>query len=182
VRADVGVALARRGRVAVDRLTLSTVFPFGLFRAWTYVHVRAGFLAWPVPRGRRETPAEASSGGNAPAVHRLGDEEWAGLREFRSGDSPRQVAWGAFARGRGLLVKTYESPAAHHRMFDLATVPGADLEQRLEQLSAWIVAAYARGERYGLRLGEQTLPPDSGGEHRARCLNGLALHGSGEAW
>ena len=90
-------------------------FPFGLFRAWTYVHLEAGLLAWPVPRGRREPPPEAASGGNAPAVHRAGDEEWAGLREFRSGDSPRQVAWGAYARGRGLLVKTYQSPAAHHR-------------------------------------------------------------------
>jgi uncharacterized protein (DUF58 family) len=114
-------------------------------------------------------------------VHRVGDEEWAGLREFRSGDSPRQVAWGAYARGRGLLVKTYQSPAAHQRMFDLASVPG-ELEQRLEQLSAWIVAAHARGERYGLRLAERTLPPDSGNEHRARCLNGLALHGTGEPW
>ena len=97
---------------------------------------------------RRPRPRAAAT---RTAVHRVGDEEWAGLREFRSGDSPRQVAWGAYARGRGLLVKTYQSPAAHHRMFDLAAVPG-DLEQRLEQLSAWIVAAHARGERYGLRL------------------------------
>jgi uncharacterized protein (DUF58 family) len=143
--------------------------------------MRAAVLAWPVPRGRRETPPETASGGNAPAVHRAGDEEWAGLREFRTGDSPRQVAWGAFARGRGLLVKTYESPAAHQRMFDLASVEG-NLEQRLEQLSAWIVAAHARGERYGLRLAEQTLPPGEGNEQRARCLNGLALHGTGEPW
>jgi uncharacterized protein (DUF58 family) len=181
-RADLALSLTRRGRLEVDRITLSTKFPFGLFRAWTYVHIKARLLAWPVPRGRREMPAEGSSGGNAPAVHRVGDEEWAGLREFRSGDSPRQVAWGAYARGRGLLVKTYQSPAAHHRLFDLASVPGADLEQRLEQLSAWIVAAHARGERYGLRLPEQMLPPDSGNEHRARCLNGLALFGSGETW
>jgi len=181
-RADLGLSLVRRGRLGIDRITLSTRFPFGLFRAWTYVHIKTGLLAWPVPRGRRETPPEAASGGNAPSVHRVGDEEWAGLREFRSGDSPRQVAWGAYARGRGLLVKTYQSPVAHHRLFDLAAVPGADLEQRLEQLSAWIVAAHARGERYGLRLAEQVLPPDGGNEHRARCLNGLALFGSGEAW
>jgi uncharacterized protein (DUF58 family) len=178
-RADVPLTLERRGRLTVDRFQLSTAFPFGLFRAWTYVHVAASVIAWPVPRGRREAPAETSSGGSATAVHRVGDEEWAGLREFRNGDSPRQVAWGAYARGRGLLVKTYQSPAAHQRMFDLAAVAG-DLEQRLEQLSAWIVAAHARGERYGLRLGEHTWLPDSGSEHRTRCLNNLALHGTGE--
>jgi uncharacterized protein (DUF58 family) len=181
-RADVAIPLARRGRYPIGRVKLSTAFPFGLFRAWTWVHVPLAVLAWPVPRGRREPPPEAASGGNAPSVLRGGDEEWAGLREFRDGDSPRQVAWPAYARGRGLLVKTYESPAAHHRIFDLAALPGADVEQRLEQLSAWIVAAHARGERYGLRIGGRELAPDSGKEHRARCLNGLALHGSGAPW
>jgi uncharacterized protein (DUF58 family) len=178
-RAEIPLLLERRGRLIIDRIQLSTAFPFGLFRAWTYVHVQTRMLAWPAPRGRRDAPPETSSGGSATAVHRVGDEEWAGLREFRSGDSPRQVAWGAYARGRGLLVKTYQSPAAHQRMFDLASIPG-DLEARLEQLSAWIVAAHARGERYGLRLDEHTWPPDSGADHRSRCLDNLALHGTGE--
>ena len=181
-RADVAIALTARGRFSIERVKLSTAFPFGLFRAWTWIHVPLAVLAWPMPRGHREPPPEAASGGNAPAVLRGGDEEWAGLRQFRDGDSPRQVAWAAYARGRGLMVKTYESPAAHHRMFDLAQVPGTDVERRLEQLSAWIVAAHARGERYGLRLGAQELPPDGGKEHRARCLDGLALYGSGEPW
>jgi uncharacterized protein (DUF58 family) len=180
-RADIAVALAKRGRLPVERIRLSTSFPFGLFRAWTWLHLPIFLVAWPVPRGRREPPPEMASGGSAHAVHRAGDEEWAGLREFRDGDSPRQVAWAAYARGRGLLVKTYQSPAAHHRYFDLASVPGADLEQRLEQLSAWIVAAHARGERYGLKLDAAEVPIDGGNEHRERCLDALALYGSGES-
>jgi uncharacterized protein (DUF58 family) len=179
-RADLQVLLEKRGRLRIERVKLSSAFPFGLFRAWTWLHLPLSVIAWPAPRGRREPPPQAASGGNAPSVHRAGDEEWSGLREFRDGDSPRQVAWGAYARGRGLLVKTYQSPAAHHRIFDLAQVTGADLESRLEQLSAWIVAAHARGERYGLRLQEQELPTDSGNEHRGRCLEALALYGSGE--
>jgi uncharacterized protein (DUF58 family) len=181
-RADVAVPLARRGRVPIARVKLSTTFPFGLFRSWTWLHLPLSLVAWPVPRGRREPPPESASGGSATAVHRAGDEEWSGLREFRDGDSPRQVAWAAYARGRGLLVKTYQSPAAHHRWFDLATVPGADLEARLEQLSAWVVAAHARGERYGLRLGDREVAPDGGNEHRERCLDGLALYGSADPW
>jgi uncharacterized protein (DUF58 family) len=180
-RGDIAVPLARRGRLPIARIRLSTSFPFGLFRAWTWLHLPVALIAWPVPRGRHEPPPEAASGGSTQAVHRAGDEEWAGLREFRDGDSPRQVAWTAYARGRGLLVKTYQSPAAHHRCFDLATVPGADLEARLEQLAAWIVAAHARGERYGLRLGEFEVPPDGGNAHRERCLDALALYGSGSA-
>jgi len=180
-RADLAVMLERRGRLRIERIKLSTAFPFGLFRAWTWLHPQLSLLAWPMPRGRSEPPPEMATGGNAPSVHRAGDEEWAGLREFRDGDSPRQVAWRAFARGRGLLVKTYQSPAAHHRTFDLASTPGANIEQRLEQLAAWIVAAHSRGERYGLRLAQQ-VPTDSGNEHRVRCLNGLALYGTADPW
>jgi uncharacterized protein (DUF58 family) len=181
-RADIAVLLPRRGRVLIARVKLSTSFPFWLFRSWTWLHLPMSLVAWPVPRGHHASPPETASGGSAPSVHRAGDEEWAGLRAFRDGDSPRQIAWPAYARGRGLLVKTYESPAAHQRYFDLATVPGTDLEQRLEQLSAWIVAAHARGERYGLRLADREVAPDGGNEHRARCLDGLALFGSGEPW
>jgi uncharacterized protein (DUF58 family) len=179
-RADLALPLSTRGRRRVKRIKLSTAFPFGLFRAWTYLHVDESVLAWPVPRGRREPPAECATGGDAPSVHRAGDEEWAGLREFRSGDSPRQVAWGVYARGGGLMVKTYQSPAAHHRVFDLASLPGG-LEERLEQLSAWVVGAHARGERFGLRLGSQDIAPDAGTEHRKRCLDALALHGEAGA-
>lgn len=175
-RADLAVPLERRGRMRIRRIKLSTAFPFGIFRAWTYLHVDLSLLAWPVPRGRREAPPEASAGGDAPSVHREGDEEWAGLREFRSGDSPRQVAWGAYARGRGLLVKTYQSPAAHFRTFDLASLPGG-LEERLEQMSAWVMAAHARGERYGLKLGTREIPAGGGSEHRKTCLDALALYG-----
>jgi uncharacterized protein (DUF58 family) len=179
-RADIAVPLARRGRVPIERIKLSTSFPFGLFRAWTWLHLPVALIAWPVPRGRREPPQQAASGGSTQSVHRAGDEEWAGLREFRDGDSPRQVAWAAYARGRGLLVKTYQSPAAHHRHFDLASVPG-ELEQRLEQLAAWVVGAHARGERYGLKLDDAEVPPDGGNEHRDRCLDALALYGSGQS-
>lgn len=178
-RADIAVPLQSRGRLTVRRIKLSTAFPFGMFRAWTYVHLEVPLLGWPVPRGRREAPPESSTGGASLAVHRAGDEEWAGLREFRNGDSPRQVAWAAYARGRGLLVKTYESPAAHHRTFDLDTVPGT-LEERLEQLSSWVMAAHARGERFGLRLSGSEIPPATGTEHRKRCLDALALYGAPE--
>lgn len=181
-RAEMSIELPRRGRIAVPRLKLATRFPFGLFYAWTYLHLEASLIAWPVPRGRREPPEESTTGGDAPSVLRAGDEEWAGLREFRSGDSPRHVAWAAYARGRGLLVKTYQAPAAHHRTFDFESIPDG-VEERLEQLAAWVEAAHARGERYGLKLGGLEIPPGAGSEHRRRCLDALALYGleSGEA-
>jgi uncharacterized protein (DUF58 family) len=65
-------------------------------------------------------------------------------------------------------------------LFDLDRVAGG-LEERLEQLSAWIMAAHARGERFGLRLGSQEIPHEGGSEHRKRCLDALALYGGKES-
>ena len=116
-------------------------------------------------------PCTASATRNGPAC-----------ANFASGDSPRQVAWGAYARGRGLLVKTYQSPAAHQRMFDLATVPGATSSNASNNCRRGSSRRTRAASATGCGSAGTSVAPDSGNEHRARCLNGLALHGSGEPW
>ena len=152
-RADVAAAAAA-ARPAADRThqTIHARFRSACFAPGPGVHLHAVAARLAGAARPARTAARSRERRQRPAVHRVGDEEWAGLREFRM--ATRRARWPgrAYARGRGLLVKTYQSPAAHQRMFDFATVPGAEVEQRLEQLSAWIVAAHARGERYGLRL------------------------------
>ena len=76
-RADVAIPLGARGRFPIERVKLSTAFPFGLFRAWTWIHVPLAVLAWPVPRGHREPPPRGRerrqrSGGACAAVTRNG--------------------------------------------------------------------------------------------------------------
>jgi uncharacterized protein (DUF58 family) len=105
-------------------------------------------------------------------------DEWATLRAFRDGDSPRQVAWKAYARGAPLLVKEYTASAGAERLFEFAALAGLDTEQRLSQLARWIVNAAADGERFGLVLPQRRIDPDQGPVHRRRCLRALARFGS----
>jgi uncharacterized protein (DUF58 family) len=84
------------------------------------------------------------------------------------------VAWRAYARGGELLVKEYESPAGDQRVFSLADLAHLPIEAALEQLSAWCVAAHASGERFGLELDGEILPPADDMAHRERCLAALA--------
>lgn len=174
---DLRVPTARRGLVRLDRLRLSTTHPFGLFRAWSWVHAPITLIVYPRPRGTRPVPPQAGGReGRArePAAQR---DEWLGLRPFREGDSPRQVAWKAFARGAPLLSKEYSASGSEQRIFDFDRIEGLQTEERLEQLARWIVEAEARGERYGLVLRELRLPPQHGSDHRRRALTALALHG-----
>jgi uncharacterized protein (DUF58 family) len=171
------MSAAARGIVRIERVRIATTHPFGLFRAWTWVHTPLEMLVYPQPRGRLPMPAES---GRRPGSHPLpgaGADEWMGLRPFRDGDSPRQVDWKAYAREAPLLVKEYAQGASELRMFELALLRDPDLESRLSQLARWIVDAEALGERYGMLLPSMQLSPDRGPEHRHRCLAALAVFG-----
>ncbi len=179
-RFEMTLPLRSRGLIPIGRIRIATRYPFGLFEAWTWLHTSAAIAAYPAPRGRLDPPAEARAGGEAQALHRAGDDELSALRPFRDGDSPRQIAWRAYARGGDLLVKEYESPAGQFFVFDLAHVSNLATEAALEQLALWVVGAHARGERFGLQLGSNAIAPADGLEQRDRCLRALALYGTTE--
>ncbi len=174
------LATPQRGVTPVGRLRIMSTWPFGLFRAWTWLHTAHAVTVYPRPVGARPLPMAAGArSGTAP--RESGDrDEWAMLRPFRDGDSPRQVAWKAYARGAPLLVKEYGASGRAERLLDFTTLAGLDTEQRLSQLARWIVTAAADGERFGLRLPHQLIELDQGPAHRRRCLRALALFG-GEA-
>ena len=176
-RLDLPLPAPRRGVVRIERLRLSTAHPFGLFRVWTWVHTEVALLVYPHPHGGLPLPADSARTAGVRVHTGAGADEWAGLRPFRDGDSPRQVDWKAYAREAPLLVKEYVQGASELRVFDFAQLRSLDQEARLSQLARWVVDAEAHGERYGLILPGAQLAPDRGPEHRHRCLAALALFG-----
>jgi uncharacterized protein (DUF58 family) len=176
-RLSLAVPTTARGRVLIDGLRLTTALPFGLFRAWTWVYLPLEIIVYPRARGALPLPADAGMTHGARVRGGSGGDEWLGLRNFRDGDSPRQVAWKAYARGAPLLVKEYCSASAPERYFDFERLASLDTETRLEQLAAWIVDAENRGERYALTLPDSKLALDRGPQHRHLCLRALALYG-----
>jgi uncharacterized protein (DUF58 family) len=167
----------KRGIVNIDRLKLSSTFPFGLFRAWSWVHMRIEMIVYPRAHGSLPMPVDSGFRTGTRSQGLAGSDEWLSLRPFRDGDSPRQVAWKAYARGAPLLVKEYSAMGAELRVFDFGKLASLGIEARLEQLARWLVDAETRGERYGLIIPPHQLEPDSGPEHRHRCLTALALYG-----
>ena len=171
------VPAPKRGVVQVDRLHLITRHPFGLFRAWTWVHAPIEMLVYPQPNGSLPMPTHHGSRSGARSVAHTGADEWLGLRPFRDGDSPRQVDWKAYAREAPLLVKEYSASGADLRMLDFGVLSNLPLEAKLEQLARWVVDAEDSGERYGLILPGSHIKPDRGPEHRHHCLAQLAMFG-----
>jgi uncharacterized protein (DUF58 family) len=174
---DIEVPTPRRGLLHVDRLRIATTFPFGLFRAWTWIHAPIDIVVYPRAEGSLAPPEAPAGRSGVRAVGGTGDDEWLGLRNFRDGDSPRRIAWKAVARGGPLMVKEYGVARDDLRLFDFDALAGLAPEARLEQLARWIIDAEARGDRYGLALRGSVVEPARGPQHRHQCLRLLALHG-----
>jgi uncharacterized protein (DUF58 family) len=174
---EVDVPAPHRGVLRVERLRVTTTFPFGLFRAWTWVHAPIATIVYPRAEGTRPPPTAPAGRSGLRAQGGSGDDEWLGLRPFRDGDSPRRVAWKAAARGGALMVKEYGVASDDLRLFDFDALRGLELEARLAQLTRWIVDAEARGDRYGLTVRGTRFEAARGPQHRHRCLRALALYG-----
>jgi uncharacterized protein (DUF58 family) len=169
----------RRGWLKLEDFEVATRHPFGLFRAWAYLHMDVKCIVYPRPseRGLPPPPFETDTGGAQDTLR--GEEDFAGLRPFHPGDSPRRIAWKAYAREQGLQVKLYAGTAVTSHLFDWNSLPGLEVEARLSQLCRWIEDAHAASRAFGLRLPGVDIPPNVGVAHRQRCLTALALFESG---
>ena len=171
---------AQRGRQRLERLELASTAPFGLFRCWTWLYLPVAAIVYPRLAGTRPLPA-ASAGRLAPqsAANLPGEDEWAGLRAYQSGDSPRSIAWKAWARGAPLLVAQYAGSGGSDYLLGFTGLESLDLEARLSQLAAWIIECARLDAACGLRLPGAEVPLGRGAAHRTVLLRQLALYGAG---
>jgi uncharacterized protein (DUF58 family) len=164
----------RRGWMDAGRLRLSTLWPFGLARAWSWLRPDTRLLVYPAPEANAPPLPAALGDGDSPRTRQHGEQPHH-LREYRVGDMPRQIAWKASARADKLLVREYESAVARDLLIDWAATGGLEHEQRIARLARWVVEAERSGSRYALRLPGERLPSGRGAEQRHACLRALAL-------
>ena len=176
--AEVRQTAERRGMLRLDRLALTSRFPFGLFECRRFLTVDASCLVYPRPIVA--PPLAVGSGeeeNEAGAAHTSTGLDFSGISPYRPGDSLSRIHWKSLARGQGLHVTEFDDENAGGAVFTLAKLPGNDLEYKLSCLCHMVLVASGQGRRYGLDLGARRIPPGRGLAHRRRCLEALALHG-----
>lgn len=165
----------RRGWHAVPALVMETVFPFGLFRAWTVWRPAARMLAWPQPEAAPPPlPPGAARAGDERSSRRSAGSELDGVRPWRRGDTMRQVVWKKVARSGELVSRETTGSSTRELWLDWQETAAADAETRLSRLAAWVLQAEREGLDAGLRLPGRELPPAQGDAHRRAALDLLA--------
>ena len=178
------VPSSTRGWLEAPRLTLSTRFPLGLFRAWSYWRPGTRALVYPFPE-EGAPPLPAASGSLLDGAGQAGEDDFAGVRPYQPGDPLRRLAWRQIARldpvdGGQLATKHFEGGAHTELVLDLAAMnPQLNLELRLSRLTRWVLEAESRALPYAFRLGADNYDAANGVAHQSACLRALALYGLG---
>jgi len=168
--AVVAVPTARRGELRVEQLRLTSRWPLGLWQASRPLPpLRA--IIYPQPAGEQPLPASDPRHAHRQAA----TDDFQGLRAYAPGDSPRRINWRVFSRSDELTVNRFDGGAGGNALrLDWERTNG-DIESRLSQLTAWLLAAEHAGQEYALRLPGFARPPGRGLSHRNACLEALAL-------
>ncbi|HUS24613.1 MAG TPA: DUF58 domain-containing protein [Candidatus Binatia bacterium] len=168
----------KRGWLPARVFAVSTEFPLGMFHAWTWLELDMSVLVYPKPAPAGRVPPPTRGAGEQRAGERPGLDEFAGLRNYQRGDTPRSIHWKSFPKLRTPMVKQFQETLEQEFWLDWNELPELDAEGRLSQLARWVLDADAASLAYGLRLPGTRIAPGRGESHRHACLKTLALHGT----
>ena len=175
--ASLVIPTTKRGYVEIDYFSLSTRFPLNLFYAWTVIFQPLRCLVYPAPaESAPEIYGENTQDESPKISQKIGQDDFAGLRDYQWQDSPQHIAWKSYASHDKLLVKQYHEAVAKTVWFDIDALGGNDIELRLSQLCRLVLDADKSKQNYGLRLGDVSIIPNHGEQHRNNCLRALALY------
>ncbi len=166
-----------RGWYSPGRLLIESSYPLGLLRCWSWIDLDLHALVYPRPLPSAELPGLAAEHPDGASIPVEGSDDFYGFRDYREGDSLRQIYWKGLARGQSVQVKQYAAYADRSVWLDWEMFPGLGTEQRLSHLCYWVLEFDRLGDEYGLRLPGVNIPPDCGERHREQVLRALALHG-----
>lgn len=171
-----------RGRFEAGPCVVSTIHPLGLFRAWSILYPAMACIVYPQPEKngpgwpRDVFSPKQAFGAETLATVRENGEDFSGLRAYRFGDSPRQVAWKATARSQTMYSKDFLTQANDKDIWlQWVDADQQDAEATISRLCRWVLEAEKTDYPFGLILPGQTFAPGRGQAHKDHCLTALAL-------
>jgi uncharacterized protein (DUF58 family) len=178
-RKPMPVSLHQRGWQTLPLIQVRSRFPINFFIRRMTLAVAEPVLVFPTPLRCAEgaQPDPAGGQGATQSWQRGVEGEVSRIGEYRGGEPLKLIHWKLSARHDQLKVKELSAPLRAPVILDLATLPGAGIEERL-RCASWLIGRLLRaGRPVGLRTGACAIAPACGRAHKLRLLKVLALHG-----
>jgi uncharacterized protein (DUF58 family) len=176
-REVISFTAGRRGEHEIPPLVLTSAYPLGFLAARQSVPVHQRYLVYPKPGGDPRLPHTQGRRQRKPSEGLPAEgDDFAGVRTYIDGESQRHIDWKAVARGQPMMTKQFATEGDGALQFDFAAVPVKSIEERLSQLTLWVIEAERARRRYSLRLPSLEIAASLGEAHYHKCLRALALH------
>lgn len=166
-----------RGCFRLPPIVISSVFPFGIFKVWSYLYFDEKYYVYPQAIDPGFWP-EPCFDQNVQKKQAMGDEEFYDLKLVENPwVEPKLIAWRIAAKGHGWYLKTMASNNTDYWLFNLKESPAQTLEAKLQHLSYWLQTAELTSLTYGLQLTASTpIRFAHGKAHLQQCLRQLAIY------
>lgn len=170
------VAGTVRGPLKLGQVQLVAIDTFGLWHAYYPAPDSPEILVAPAPEPDAPAPPSQLGVGEGDTGRRMpGHEEFAGVRAYAAGDSPRLISWKHAARTGTLMTREFDAPAAQALSLNWdATLSAGHTEKRLSRLAAWIAFARDHGLSFSFAIPGTTLKAAAGEAQARAALAALA--------
>lgn len=137
----------QRGRMTLPKLTVHTVYPLGILKAWSYIYFKSPMYVYPklMPFEWQHSFAHESESEQMGVMGKMGQDDFDRLDGYRAGENLSRVSWGHVARGAGMLTKHFADHVGVYRQVAYADMPSVHHEQKLSQM-AFVLHAMQEGE------------------------------------
>lgn len=168
----------KRGYHACPRITIVSIYGFGLFKCWTHISPNLHFYVY--PRIQKSAINLFSAKTDAQLVHSSDSQyvisdDLQGIREYQNTDPMHHVSWKHVAKGQGMLTKDFSQPKGVSGWLRLVDLQHLDIEEALRCLCFQIQQLDKDQVKFGLDLGVTKIIPQEGQTHLKDCLAQLAL-------
>jgi uncharacterized protein (DUF58 family) len=170
----------KRGIFPLEAITVSTSFPFGLFRKSLSLTSGGELVIWPRTDRRVRTPSPGGGRNPSSGSVALGSAgprgEYRGLRGYRPGDDPKDIHWRTTARLGTPVVREYEQNDAETLWvcLDARGEPGERAEAAVETAASMAARAFREGKRFGYAGPGVSVEAGQGPGQLERVLDALA--------
>lgn len=173
----VPVYASNRGVMTLPRLTISSRYPLGVMRAWSYVYLASPMYVYPKPISfdwQSIRQMVDSDGDEQSAMSRAGQDDFDMLDEYEQGESLSRVSWAHTARGMGMLTKHFSDTGGREWCLRYEDMPSAMHESKLGELSHAVQSMSGLGVPFMLILPSGHGDIGVGDDFVRQCLLRLA--------
>ncbi len=172
------VTFPKRGRIFIDKIIISSFFPFLFFNRILKLPFNYEITVFPKPIKCDFSMYMSTGNSQRESKRTIGkayEGEMVGIKNYNPYEPLKYIHWKASAKTSELMTKEFSPYKGNPVIVRLSDFSG-DVEQKIGKATFTIIELSKKGIPVGLELENKLYKPDTGKVHLRKMLNALAIY------